>query len=579
MGERRRVCGRTTLLLFVKGGIGLLVLCSLSAAAAGAQPLEFEPVASGLSMPILATHAGDGSGRLFLVEQGGVIRVWDAGAVLATPFLDLSSDVSCCAERGLLGLAFHPRFASNGRFFVNYTDGGGDTVISEFTVSSDPNVADGSSERELLTFDQPFSNHNGGHLAFGPDGYLYIASGDGGDGGDPQNNGQDLDSLLGKLLRIDPDTGDGPGDNPFADGSGREEIWAYGLRNPWRFSFDRRTGDLYLGDVGQNAIEEIDFQPSASAGGENYGWRLTEGSACFNPASNCDDGSLTPPILEYDHSEGCSVTAGYRYRGPAEHTLPRFFFYGDFCSGRIWGGLSDQLGNWRARELVNTSFSISSFGEDEAGEVYVVDYSGTIYRLVGRPTFASDFESGGTRDWSQRRGGLEVVQPGLAKSENALEVPVDGSSTARFLRSREPTAESSFYAEFRINANRVDLGGGEVEILRLEGSSDPVVLTLQQDGRKYFVRLWAVDGGELTLVGRTKVPRRRAKRIAVELLVERGNGNDGEVRLRKNGRAKLTTSGLDNHGLFVESVSIGLPSGAEGTVSGSFLIDDYRSSP
>ncbi len=534
-------------------------------------------------MPLGVTHAGDGSGRLFILEQGGRVRIFDDGEILPTPFLDLSSQVSCCGERGLLGLAFHPRYERNGRLFVNYTSGaGGATVVSELTVSADPNVADASSERELLRFAQPFSNHNGGHLAFGPDGDLYIASGDGGDGGDPQNNGQDRDSLLGKLLRIDVDTGTPfaiPGDNPFAAGGGAPEIWAFGLRNPWRFSFDRRTGDLYIGDVGQNAVEEIDFQPASSNGGENYGWRRMEGTRCFNPSSGCDDGSLVLPILEYSHVEGCSVTAGYRYRGPEVDALPRFFVYGDFCSGRIWGGKADQLGNWRARELADTGLAISSFGEDEEGHVYVVDYGGAIYRLRGVPTFASDFESGDTSDWSQRKGGLEVIAPGLARSGHALEVPVDGTGAKRFLRSREPDGESTFHAEMRINPNRVDLGGGEVEFLRLEGSTDGAVLTLQQEGRKYFVRLYAVDGDQLTFLGRTKVPRRRAKSIAVDYQVERGSGADGEARLLKNGKAKVTGSGLRNHGLFVESVAIGLPSGSDGAVGGAFLIDDYRSSP
>lgn len=250
--------------------------------------LVLEPVAEGLTAPLDVVDPGDGSGRLFIVQQGGEILVHDGSRVLEQPFLDLSTQVSCCDERGLLGLAFHPRYSENARFFVNYTGrSSGQTIVSGFEVSSDPNVADSSSELQLLTISQPFSNHNGGHLAFGPDGFLYIGTGDGGSGGDPQNRAQDLGSLLGKILRIDVDRGEPfaiPDGNPFAgDPAAREEIWAYGLRNPWRFTFDRLTGDLFIGDVGQNAIEEIDFQPARSAGGENYGWRVMEGSQCFEP--------------------------------------------------------------------------------------------------------------------------------------------------------------------------------------------------------------------------------------------------------------------------------------------------------
>ena len=281
-------------------GSAALLLAALSYPALAADAIELELLAGGLDRPLGLIDAGDGSGRLFIVEQVGSIRIHDNGEVLSTPFLDLSSRVSCCNERGLLGLAFHPDYAQNDFFFVNYTDASGRTVVSRFSVSGDPNRADAGSEVEVLSFDQPFSNHNGGHLAFGPDGYLYIATGDGGSGGDPQNNGQQLDTLLGKILRVDVD---GlplaiPPDNPFVgDTTARDEIWAYGLRNPWRFSFDRRTGDLFIADVGQDRREEIDLQPSGSPGGQNYGWRRMEGSICFQPASGCTDGSLVLPIL------------------------------------------------------------------------------------------------------------------------------------------------------------------------------------------------------------------------------------------------------------------------------------------
>jgi glucose/arabinose dehydrogenase len=230
-------------------------------------------------------------------------------------------------------VAFHPNYVGNGFFYVSYTDAAGDSVIARYSVSADPNRADLASGVILLTITQPFSNHNGGQLQFGPDGYLYISIGDGGSGGDPQNNGQNLGNLLGKILRIDVASGFPfavPADNPFVGvGGAREEIWSYGLRNPWRFSFDRLTGDLFIGDVGQSSWEEVDFQPAGSAGGENYGWRLMEGSSCFNPSTDCNNGTLTLPIREYDHTVGCSVTGGYRYRGSANFDLEGFYFYGD----------------------------------------------------------------------------------------------------------------------------------------------------------------------------------------------------------------------------------------------------------
>lgn len=568
---------------------GVAVLLGALAGLAGAQVIELEEVVRGLSMPLGATHAGDGSGRLFLVEQGGRILIHQSGQVLEEPFLDISGRVSCCGERGLLGVAFHPNHKRNGRLFVNYTDARGDTVVAEFQVSEDPNRVEASSEREVLTILQPFSNHNGGHLAFGPDGFLYIASGDGGSGGDPLDNGQAVNSRLGKLLRIDIEQVPFaiPPGNPLSDIVAEGAIWAWGLRNPWRFSFDRQNGDLYIGDVGQNAIEEIDFQAGGAQGGQNYGWRLMEGRSCFDPSSGCNDGSLTLPILQYSHSQGCSVTSGFRYRGPEADTLPRFFIYGDFCSGRIWGGISDSRGNWRSRQLLRSGLAISSFGEDEAGHVYVVDYGGAIYRLRGLPLFASDFETGDTSEWSGGRGALDVTQPGLAQSANALEVPVDGTTRPRFLRADSPSAESSFLAEFRINANRVDLGGGEVTILELEGA--PVVLTLQQQGRKYFVNYYVADrvssartpGSEVRrLTGRVRVPRKRAARVGVSFLqATTSAGFDGEVALLKKGRVRDRVSSLGNGASSVEAIKIGLPEGSSGGVSGSFLIDDVRLTP
>ena len=359
-----------------------------------APAVDLQEVVTGLEEPTAVVSAGDGSGRLFVTQKTGLARVVQDGSVLGTPFLDLTDAVSTDSEQGLLGLAFHPEYAENGRFFVNYTRGDGDTVISEFVVSSDPNVADADSERVLLTIPQPYPNHNGGNLVFGPDGYLYVGMGDGGAGGDPEERGQDPSTLLGKMLRIDVDNiGDEPygvpQDNPFAQTEGAmPEIWAYGLRNPWRYSFDRETGDLWIADVGQNAFEEINRQPADSAGGENYGWEVTEGSSCFNeadataPLETCDTEGLTGPVLEYPHSEGQSVTGGYVYRGEAIPELVGHYVFGDFTSGTIWGAAAQEGGGYASTRLVDSGFLVVAFGEDEAGELYVADYDGTLYRFA-----------------------------------------------------------------------------------------------------------------------------------------------------------------------------------------------------
>jgi uncharacterized repeat protein (TIGR01451 family) len=352
---------------------------------------------AGLNRPTQITHAGDGSQRLFVVEQNGLVRIIRNQALVEQSFLDISGRVSCCGERGLLGLAFPPHYANKGYFYVNYTDASGNTVVARYHVTMDPDVADPNSEEILLTIIQPFANHNGGHLAFGPDGYLYIGTGDGGSGGDPHNNGQSLTTLLGKILRIDVESGARryaiPPTNPFASISAyRGEIWAFGLRNPWRFSFDRQTGDLYIGDVGQSAYEEIDFQPTSSSGGENYGWRIMEGTHCYN-ASSCTRSGLTFPVVEYDHSQGCSVTGGVVYRGQRFPRLAGKYLYGDYCSGRIWGLtlLSDSQEN---TQLFDAPYPISTFGEDEAGEVYLADYdAGAIYQITDTaPSPAVDLE-------------------------------------------------------------------------------------------------------------------------------------------------------------------------------------------
>jgi glucose/arabinose dehydrogenase len=342
----------------------------------------------GLTHPVHITNAGDDSRRLFVVEQGGRIRIIRADTLLAAPFLDISDRVLSGGERGLLSVAFPPGFAASGRFYVNYTrQPDGTTVIARYHLTADPDVAAQSSEEILLFISQPFPNHNGGQLAFGPDGFLYIGMGDGGSGGDPRNNAQNPGSLLGKLLRIDVESGAVtyavPSTNPFILTSGyRPEIWALGLRNPWRFSFDRLTGDLYIGDVGQNLYEEVDFQPASSTGGENYGWKIMEASHCFQNPSCSSDG-LVLPVAEYAHTTGdCSVTGGMIYRGQKYPGLQGVYLYGDYCSGRI-RGLKRDGGPFQNAILLDSAYIVTTFGEDETGNIYLADYaSGTVYRVI-----------------------------------------------------------------------------------------------------------------------------------------------------------------------------------------------------
>ncbi|MFN2135438.1 MAG: PQQ-dependent sugar dehydrogenase, partial [Candidatus Promineifilaceae bacterium] len=337
--------------------------------------------------PLYLTHAGDD--RLFVVEEAGVIYIVRDGQLLQPAFLDIRDRVNSAAlERGLLGLAFHPQYQENGVFFVNYSNANGDTQISRFRVSAtDPNAADPSSETLLLTIDQPYENHNGGQLAFGPDGYLYIGVGDGGSANDPLLNGQNPGTLLGSILRIEVDAESNtysiPPSNPFIDDPQRlDEIWAWGLRNPWRFSFDRLSGDLFIADVGQNLWEEVDFQPAASAGGENYGWNIMEGMHCFLTES-CESAGLTIPIFEYSHSEGCSITGGYIYRGMAQPALYGNYLVGDYCQGRIWRLFPNSDGSWSSAMVLDTTNVISSFGEDSAGELYILDHvTGSLYQIT-----------------------------------------------------------------------------------------------------------------------------------------------------------------------------------------------------
>jgi glucose/arabinose dehydrogenase len=363
-----------------------------------ARRAALQQVISGLTRPVGIVSAGDE--RLFVVEADGRIlayRLTETGsATFLGTFLDIRALVSCCGERGLLGLAFHPEYASNGYFFVYYTRrSDGDVVIARYQApSASSNTVDPASARILLTIEHStYGNHNGGGLAFGPDGYLYAAVGDGGGSGDPLRSGQSLGTLLGKILRLDVDVVDDPApyyeipaDNPFVATPGaRPEIWAWGLRNPWRISFDRITGDLFIADVGQQNREEVNFQPAGSPGGENYGWPRMEGTACYSPASGCQTGSLVLPILEYSHGEGCSITGGYRYRGAGLPALHGAYFFGDFCSKRIWIGVQSPSGPFTRTNLLSTSLSISTFGEDAAGELYVADLDGAVYRLVRVP--------------------------------------------------------------------------------------------------------------------------------------------------------------------------------------------------
>jgi len=368
---------------FARGACTALQLAFIALPSAAIQLVPV--VSSGLASPVFVGHAGDGSQRLFIVEQGGVVKVLQSGATVATPFLDVSAKVVAGGERGLLGLAFHPQYGGNGRFFVYYTRAAdGAIVVAEYHVSANRDVAD-PAERVLLVIPHPVNtNHNGGMLAFGPDGYLYIGVGDGGSGNDPPNNAQNVNVLLGKILRIDVDHADAtagtpyaaPAGNPFVGTTGADEIFAYGWRNPWRFSFDRATGAQWVADVGQGAREEVDTPVIA---GGNYGWRVYEGSACTgNDPALCSPASYRFPVFDYEHTNGrCSITGGYVYRG-AQNALPAgTYVYADYCTGEIfsWDGATQRL-------LLDTTQNVSSFGEDEQGEIYVVNLGGSVSRIA-----------------------------------------------------------------------------------------------------------------------------------------------------------------------------------------------------
>ncbi len=373
---------------FLRGSLALMLsvaACSDAVTEPSPEPsiegIGLTRIADGLSGPVYLT-AKDGDDRIFVVEQRGTIRVISGGEVLATPFLDITSKTQAGGERGLLSVAFHPEPSST-RFFVNYTDRNGDTVVERYEAVHGQDVADANSAFTILTVAQPFGNHNGGQLQFGPDGMLYVGMGDGGSGGDPQGHGQNLNTLLGAMLRLDVDGGAPyaiPSDNPYVNGGGRPEIWASGLRNPWRFSFDRQNGDLYIADVGQNRLEEINVRPPQEAGA-NYGWNTMEGSECFG-AGGCDPGAFTLPVLEYDHGQGCSVTGGYVYRGGGMPELTGHYFYADYCEGWIRSfeyvaGAATDPTEWQVPDVGQ----ITSFGQDAQGELYVLTAAGAVYRI------------------------------------------------------------------------------------------------------------------------------------------------------------------------------------------------------
>ncbi len=387
--------------------------------------VSLEQIASNLGPLIAITHAGDS--RLFLTLRDGRVMIFENGGLRAQPFLDIRGQVLTNGERGLLSTAFHPRYAENGFFFINHTNLSGETVIARYQVAAgNPNQANPASARTLLIIAQPFSNHQGGQLQFGPDGFLYIGMGDGGSAFDPECRAQRPNTLLGKMLRIDVDQNVGtapfygiPASNPFrGPGDPPDEVWSSGFRNPWRFSFDRETGDLWIGDVGQNHREEVDFQPASSQGGENYGWKVMEGTLCSTrdacPASTppCDSAAFTPPVLEYDHEPHCSVTGGYVYRGQLAQ-LRGAYVFGDFCTGVVWAAFRQGSG-FTVRTISGQASQLTTFGENAAGELFAATLSGRLLRVSGESTGGAAVEKVGLFDPKASRFNLKSANSAAA---------------------------------------------------------------------------------------------------------------------------------------------------------------------
>ncbi len=551
--------------------LGIFILAVTLPAAAGAG-LDFELVATGLARPTAMAVAGDGSGRLFVTELNGRIRLIEGGTLVAKPFLDIEDRVKPGSGGGLLGLAFHPDYAQNGHLFVHYIDRDDRGTISRFTVRrNDPNSVRRSTETRAVVFAEPAGNHKGGDIAFGPEGYLYLAIGDGSSGGDPENNAQNLGSPFGKVLRWDVETlpATVPADNPFVGEAGAlGEIWAYGLRNPWRMSFDSETGALFVADVGETQAEEVNLLVGGSAGGENFGWRRKEGSFCFEPATDCDEDGQVPPILEYEHDLGCSITGGYRYRGSEAKTLSGNYVYGDFCSGTIWGAAPNRNGVWVSRVLERSGLTIVTFGRDEANELYVVDFpSGSVYRMSSRELVASGFESGRFEGW-KRRGAVEIVEPGLAGSGFAVAVAAgDDSALRRRTNSRPTTLEVSL----QLRLDELDLAGAEADLLVLEGASGSLarLVVLQRSPRRFRLELRVIDAllGE-RVVGGFRLAVGKSAQVDVEW------SEAGIVRLLKNLRRRGRISDLTTNVGGVHAVELGLPGGTLSGASGALTVDE-----
>ena len=475
--------------------IGMVVLLGCDPGLQAQQSLAPAFPALRFTKPVDVQHAGDGSNRLFVVEQRGVIHVFEnaESANETAIFLDIQSAVRDGGERGLLGLAFHPEYQSNGFFFVNYTAGSTLTTrISRFQVDpEDPNRADPNSEVLFLQYRQPFGNHNGGGVVFGPDGYLYIGTGDGGSAGDPENNGQDMTSLLGKMLRLDIDQPNGdvpygiPPDNPFLGQDGvRPEIYALGLRNPWRYAFDEATGQLWAGDVGQGSIEEIDLIES----GGNYGWRKMEGTACFNPSTNCTPGTYAAPIFEYTHAQGKSVTGGRVYHGSRRSDLAGHYIFGDYVSGKLWALDPANAGSPVVTELEDTFLEFSTFGVDEEGELLIVDYGGELYRFASTSTHS-------------RIDAPEVPQ--LGGLESAFPNPFDRQITITYALESPGHALIKVYdVTGRLVRHLVDTWQpGGTHALRWDGTDEK---GLTSPGGLFFLQL-EVDGRHQETKGITRV--------------------------------------------------------------------------